>query len=528
MLAACGSCHSRRVERAPWTPGTRFLDAFEPELFDTDAYYPDGQVREELYELVSFQSSRMYAEGVRCWNCHDAPRRRHAEAGQRTCAGRVTSRSYEDETHTHHPAGSAGAPCTGCHMPVTVYMQRDPRHDHSFGVPDPELTVALGVPNACNRCHTDRDAAWAAERVRDLVSRRRRARASAARSRSRSPRAGAATPTACPRCSALLGGAGPTRASRQRRASAGALPHRARASPPRSLAGARAILRRSCGPGAAWALAQRPSLAPSVRDGMVAALDDPVLTVRLHAAVGLRGDRSRHAARTGRAAPSPAPPPSGAPARRSARTRPSRTTTWPSSSPPTGRRPTKPSASTVPRCALAALDPGAAQPGACCSRRQGRARRGRRRARDAPRQTTRCRRARSRSACSTARWAAGSDAAAGTRSLPRRRTRPTHARATTVRSRSPRPGDTTAALDELERAAEDPGVARRGGADPRRSVAPGERQGTPRALGAGGGAHRPRGAGRLRAHASCSSADGGYDASGGGARRGIQRGTQRR
>src|SRR5262249_14931342 len=91
---------------------------------------------------------------------------------------------YEAESHTHHPAGSAGGQCTGCHMPVTVYMQRDPRHDHSFGRPDPELTLSLGVPNACQRCHTDRGASRAAEQMRswypgDATRTQRRAMAAA-------------------------------------------------------------------------------------------------------------------------------------------------------------------------------------------------------------------------------------------------------------------------------------------------------------------------------------------------------------
>ena len=46
-------------------------------------------------------------------------------------------------------------------MPVTTYMQRHPRHDHGFTIPDPKLTRDFGIPNACNRCHTDKDAAWA-------------------------------------------------------------------------------------------------------------------------------------------------------------------------------------------------------------------------------------------------------------------------------------------------------------------------------------------------------------------------------
>ncbi len=38
-------------------------------------------------------------------------------------------------------------------------------------VPRPDQSVALGVPNACNRCHTDREARWAAAAVRGWLGR---------------------------------------------------------------------------------------------------------------------------------------------------------------------------------------------------------------------------------------------------------------------------------------------------------------------------------------------------------------------
>ena len=46
-------------------------------------------------------------------------------------------------------------------------MQIDARRDHSLRVPRPDQTVLFGVPNACNSCHTNRDAKWAAARVSD-------------------------------------------------------------------------------------------------------------------------------------------------------------------------------------------------------------------------------------------------------------------------------------------------------------------------------------------------------------------------
>ncbi len=44
-------------------------------------------------------------------------------------------------------------------------MQVDPRHDHAFRVPRPDESVRFGTSNACNDCHADKDAAWAAAAV---------------------------------------------------------------------------------------------------------------------------------------------------------------------------------------------------------------------------------------------------------------------------------------------------------------------------------------------------------------------------
>lgn len=281
--AVCGSCHSRRVERAAWTPGTPFTDAFEPELLDTQAHYPDGQIRDEVYELVAFQTSVMHREGVRCTSCH-------GDTKQALPAGNAVCRScheagYEAPSHTRHPVGSAGATCTGCHMPVTVFMERDPRHDHSFQRPDPELTVALGVPNACNRCHTERDAAWAAALVREwypddrVRAERRRWAVAIARGRE-------ADPATVPDLLALVGG----RSDPVRRASAARL---LAAFPTTSgvtttLVGALDDPEPLVRAGAAWALAQRSALSPEVRAGLLRRLGDASRVVRLHAVLGLR------------------------------------------------------------------------------------------------------------------------------------------------------------------------------------------------------------------------------------------------
>jgi len=49
-----------------------------------------------------------------------------------------------------------------CHAPEQNYMVIDGRHDHSFRLPRPDLSLSLGSPNACTQCHEKRKPEWAA------------------------------------------------------------------------------------------------------------------------------------------------------------------------------------------------------------------------------------------------------------------------------------------------------------------------------------------------------------------------------
>jgi hypothetical protein len=60
-------------------------------------------------------------------------------------------------------------------MPTRTYMVIDGRRDHSIRIPRPDLTVAIGTPNACTQCHADRTAAWAAATVAGWYGSGRRA-----------------------------------------------------------------------------------------------------------------------------------------------------------------------------------------------------------------------------------------------------------------------------------------------------------------------------------------------------------------
>jgi Flp pilus assembly protein TadD len=168
-LDACGSCHSRRDElTGDFKPGDSFFDHFSLEILnDSGRWYADGQIKEEDYEFASFLSSRMNQSGVHCQDCHRAD----SGTGNNLCMrchiggapGFTNAPLINPSEHTHHLLTGKGGECIGCHMPVTVYMQRHPRHDHGFTIPDPLLTKQLGIPNACNRCHEDKTTDWALE-----------------------------------------------------------------------------------------------------------------------------------------------------------------------------------------------------------------------------------------------------------------------------------------------------------------------------------------------------------------------------
>jgi len=176
----CGSCHARRSELGThFQPGDPFLDAYMPEIPDlSDVYHADGQVRDEDFEYVSFLTSRMYAKDVTCTSCHDPHNARPVARGNElcmSCHGEAVSEAIaviDPSAHSHHRLDDEGGQCVACHMPLTTYMQRHPRRDHGFTIPDPLLTRELGIPNACDRCHAERGLDWAVAAVEEWYGER--------------------------------------------------------------------------------------------------------------------------------------------------------------------------------------------------------------------------------------------------------------------------------------------------------------------------------------------------------------------
>ena len=174
----CARCHARRAPAiAEDEPARSFHDNFLLSVLSDGLYHPDGQILDEVYEYGSFTQSKMYHGGVRCTDCHNPHSAKLLVPGNDLCVRchqdvpqpqfpTLKPGVFDAKSHHFHEPGTPGAQCVNCHMAERTYMGIDERRDHSFRVPRPDLSVALGTPNACNQCHADKDAQWAADAVK--------------------------------------------------------------------------------------------------------------------------------------------------------------------------------------------------------------------------------------------------------------------------------------------------------------------------------------------------------------------------
>ena len=166
-IRVCAGCHGRRQQFSDDPQSvSRLFDAFRPSLLETGLYHVDGQQRDEVYNYGSFLESQMHAAGVTCSDCHNPHSGKLRQAGNALCGQCHAAEKFDVSTHHHHEPNSKGAQCAACHMPAATYMGVDARRDHSMRIPRPDRTVLLGTPNACNQCHTDKTATWAADTIK--------------------------------------------------------------------------------------------------------------------------------------------------------------------------------------------------------------------------------------------------------------------------------------------------------------------------------------------------------------------------
>lgn len=177
-MDSCMTCHSRREELdEDFVIGSNYHDHYRLALpSQPNLWHPDGHQLDEVYVTTGLLLSKMGHAGVTCLDCH-AVHETGAKLpvddnqvcmqchGPGTEVGGKKAQVINQLEHMFHDIGTEGGRCVDCHMMKTPYMGRDPRRDHSFGIPDPLLTKELGVPNACSKCHEEEGIDWAIEWV---------------------------------------------------------------------------------------------------------------------------------------------------------------------------------------------------------------------------------------------------------------------------------------------------------------------------------------------------------------------------
>lgn len=164
-VETCARCHARRsIYSEDWKPGAPLEDTHLPSFLSDGLFEPDGTMRDEVFNDHSFKQSLMYQKGVVCSDCHEPHSAKLKASGSQVCGQCHAAEKFTSVQHTGH-RGVQAPDCIACHMPARTYMVVDRRHDHSFRIPRPDLSSKIGGPNACNDCHANKSATWAADAI---------------------------------------------------------------------------------------------------------------------------------------------------------------------------------------------------------------------------------------------------------------------------------------------------------------------------------------------------------------------------
>ncbi len=167
QLNQCAQCHALREELTDdYAHEGDFFDHYNLTLLNPDSYFADGQIKGEVYVYGSFLQSKMFKEGVECTDCHD-PHTLELKANieDNSLCMNCHVPKYNTKSHHFHEENTEASQCVNCHMTGRYYMEVDFRRDHSFQVPRPDQSAQFGTPNACNNCHDQQTAEWAANAI---------------------------------------------------------------------------------------------------------------------------------------------------------------------------------------------------------------------------------------------------------------------------------------------------------------------------------------------------------------------------
>ena len=200
-MMICGHCHGQRVPAQldqiqeifrrgdPYNAGDDLSRFYNPVTRETrvgdysfaNRFWPNGSPRLTAYEYQGILRSQCFIQGssekrLNCLSCHSMhegdPRGQITEENRTDKPCLTCHQQYRDTSalaaHTRHKTDDQGSRCYNCHMPRVVYGVMSVHPTHDITVPDPQLTAANAVPNACNQCHLDKSVNWAIDASRRL------------------------------------------------------------------------------------------------------------------------------------------------------------------------------------------------------------------------------------------------------------------------------------------------------------------------------------------------------------------------
>jgi predicted CXXCH cytochrome family protein len=190
-VAICSQCHMQSALRSGLKgelnyarEGSEFFRRYESRPF-SEFYlagrYKDGRFRQTTFIVESFLRSACFRKGgATCVSCHDP---HHDDAASNPTSLRFRDRPNEMcvqchtpfknptvlQQHTRHPLNSQGSQCASCHMPRIMEALMSLARTHRIDdIPNAQMTARFGEqdsPNACQICHTDKNASWVAQEL---------------------------------------------------------------------------------------------------------------------------------------------------------------------------------------------------------------------------------------------------------------------------------------------------------------------------------------------------------------------------
>lgn len=173
--------HSREGRINDLSPYLKSVPITPGRTAPTIEVWEDGRPKGLAMLLRSFIESKCFNEAhVRCYDCHDPHANKSSKepgilvagpASDRYCMGCHKEFRGKIKEHTKHEPGRPGSFCYDCHMPkllmnIVSGETKWTRTHWMSTIPSPENSVRFGpkgAKNACNDCHSDQSAQWAAD-----------------------------------------------------------------------------------------------------------------------------------------------------------------------------------------------------------------------------------------------------------------------------------------------------------------------------------------------------------------------------